>query len=1171
MIVFKLIFLALIQVLLLACASQSSDEQVSLFPSDPFAVTAILNYRRADNTNQQFKSTEYYSDTKGRGVIKSNQFQYHATRGQGENVLYSVYNDESGLISQENFWKATFNLSPYFERLLWLLKLEKSDYIIGLARLVLVVKANIQKLKPSKYSEAARSLEIKDENFAASLDVLYKPSRDGSVNPRDFPLTITCYDNNDKIVFKVDYSVWLYTDHSDSIQSEQDRNVVSKWIDMFTYPLGINLSKHMSGQRIYEIGIDNGHNKMSFRAKTYIMQYNGLGQLVNVDFEAGLVRVDTRDKFNDTVILVDLVNNKQHLVQKTLGYNYEQAEPECKLLEFPVADNALQAMFKLVLGTNKFSYMGRGKVRGGTVKIFEGSMESFPIWMDLWSPVSTEVNLANVKRGRSGMKNLKDLSITLYVHDDGVSSDNLIVTNIVLIEANAFIGKNIYTIFQAEIYNYVNDLTAPTDVGRVSNLFSLPECYSYQNSYADLLDVEILLESDGSIGSDVTLENPDDRDRVLIETFSKILHLPVESFLTMESKLNRHQSSNLLIDINFRLGLRVPEVRRIILLGKGWATGIGGKAWKAKTPAECLMNFDTYSEGRTRYFMFDATYDICRLDTNIKDKQEMVDGKVVAFHLAKDGYPEIFEVLRIQPTTADTARQTLNYLRSNKDDRMAITIQGQPAWTNFRISEVKFNLLNLSTANEYVYQGLKLNNHYFNGENTDQSSKDWISLEKCETICFEQFDCKTFSYCQSESDEPKCLISTMSLEPESGQPSIKDQLAKSGIIGKNRGAEMVLNLADGKLTLVRDRKCSIHRKRHHDMFIYSASSANFPEHRNVIRVKDIEDCASRCFHKSLEVIQKLQSLDKNITKFLSSSTPDTDIENTLAQVKSLQSNRIQLVSEFCDKFQYIDQTYSTSSTAVVDAYMRSIESDQSQGDGFCIIDPKFLKVDYSKTKSFGFAIFEVFNFDYRRLYIERRDIVMKTSLDIDQHEAYKKAAKGQRLTTQEIESISRSMINGQNFIYYDSYTNARLCARRCFQQTNPIFPACQSFDVYQISSVNDQCALSSATSTSRDVVNITTGEHQHETSVHYEPRFGLSKLDTFSNLEVLKESLWSKYFPRPPSHGWLIFFLIILGIATGLFAGIRIVGPIAYCFNLRGSEQYNSDLSSILVPEPIND
>lgn len=1174
----SIILLRYVAQILLFLGSVVARDGPKIFTSDPTVVTSIV---RGKIGNRPVKLTEYYSDNLGRGVVQSDGTVLYADRQiEGVIVEPTVQGYTNRVIRENQPWHLLLQNLWANQELQNLLDIDDTYHVIGLSKLLVLIENRRAELKPSPENPTTRKIlqvNIGTDELVRilKLDIDYSNVADKESNSMvdKFPNSIDIFSDKNVKLYTVEYRVWPQFD-TDDLMQYKDSNRIFKALDIFTFPVGYNISWNLRPYRIETELPTRWSRKFSFEAQTYLSGVKQSPQIVAVDLMSGTIR--TRDEKTDMVL--DIKSNVQQLVARDRSAELVYSSHSCQLLAFTLAYDKNSNFIDLMFGNSSFAYMGDAVVRGAKARVFEASIRTIPIWLDLWTQIVNQ-DKEPFRHGRSKFSyNQTPMNIVLYVRHNGNAELDLVMSAIVLIEIYIPYRMNErLLIYQSEIYNHVHGVSELADQGRASDFFALPECYSHESSLTDTVNAELLFKysySDQTILQSMILH----RDAALISALSDKLQVPASIFMDLESSVSKSDNNGIYLNVNMRLGIKVPNLKQLKYIGNGRESDIqrsdGIVFWKgARTPSECLALFDQNANGRTMYLYYSRDNKMCLIDQSIKTVEGMKRSKLAAYYIEPDDFGDIYEV------TNDTTHQ-LNYILSTV--RETITKMKSPIIVELSVDGTRFEfeivdrkiLTDDSSISDAInFHGLKLS---LSDGNEDvkkyvRLNKSTFNIDECEIGCLEDLNCQTYSYCKSDDiGDTICLMSPKSLSSNTSLPTIQNQIKQSGIMSKDRGTIVTINSSSGGIVLERDRTCSIHQKHHLHMFSYNNILSINLGNKQVVRVEDIHECAARCLERNLAALKQLNSLDANITEFLESisSEGSLEIDASFDELKQFESERASVTKGLCDEFYYMDETFMTHETKTIDESMRKLDGDDPDlGRGFCIVNNTFKP---TKDKQAVWSKFEKFRFNYDSLFEKNHDIMMGSNLNSEQVHIFEQASSGSKLTQSDLATMAKLIADGKNHQKVTGKYDSKDCARRCFRQVRSVWPACRSFDINQI---DNQCALNSATKNSTDTIYIehaASSGRQAVESIHYELKFGLSKFDNDAlyKLELEKESLWSNYVEETRSH-WLIkFWLIILGVGTGIIAGIKLVRPVARYLNLSDGLGI-SDLTSIPIPPPL--
>lgn len=533
-----------------------------------------------------------------------------------------------------------------------------------------------------------------------------------------------------------------------------------------------------------------------------------------------------------------------------------------------------------------------------------------------------------------------------------------------------------------------------------------------------------------------------------------------------------------------------------------------------------------------------------------------------------------------------------------------------PNILKFRIKKIKVennNNFMLTSADNKVasFQGFKLSLEQATSEqvenkgkmfvkrieikkqNTDEKQSDSslfgvMNLERCQAACFENLNCRTYSFCQHSSE---CLISSTSFES-------KVMAEKLLLFKKSKfttGERLKIN---EKVELIEARSCELFNKIYFNLFKKSYQlHLNTLEGLMVFKGHGEEKCAELCFEKSLKVMNEINSLNIELEQqmsLISLAKSSNELDASEAEEFSRKEEEIrrkykEQMSLFCDYFLYLDTSLTDAQNKLL--LEASLKNNNSKahynGTGsYCAIERKSTRSKLNATKGMLLneknLVFQSYRFDYTNLYERHYGFRMqdnKFDYNLDQktlYETYEKFSSQSSKTVTLSSNLSRInsapnekdyqlmgsiLSEGKNF-QLKVATNELNCAQMCFEQTSSLWPACQSFDTVLVHRTSDEssdmlCFLNtlSLTLSALDVEksSIRKNTNNNVQMWHYEPRFGLlrrqaevgSKLSSSQTyLASISDTLVQYGSARLGKA--IIFLIVAVGLASGLLFGVEL-------------------------------
>lgn len=1116
--------------------------------------------------NQQGKSiqtTEYYSHKLRFGFIKRSEPDHEleafarATSADNDSKLRVV----EVKYLQNGTRSASIAIGSYPDKFKigWLKesidlynKRNERLYVIGISWLTYLVRAyaaNSSSIITGDNKQ--KSLKIGDK----MLKIEYESSKPKI--QEDFPVSIEVYQGETKI-FDVRFNIWK--DYP-SLESFIGSTSFSKKLDIFTYPIGLSIHEIIDRYEMRLPQTESSLERLSFKARTELGGQEST-QTVYVDFGGEIIRINDRDSLRDLSLVIDRKYNLQYIVRNKLhkieDWNPSLEDYVCQIIDMEQVNKT--DIMHLLFGTHLFAYMGDAMVRGVRARVFEGRIDNLPIWMDLWSATNHTKSGKAFLRGKSDRKKEQDQSgsVVLYVRHEGELDVDLTLSKILRVE---ILGGPQYV---SELFEFAHELEGTEEGEGVGDIFALPRCYTQFYKKGDSMDVELVLDKTMTSVVPAWWKKPYIRDAILLKELNSTLRLPISSIFALETKV---EDARLIV--KFKVGRKEVKMNKLTYLKSGrLRMHVNFNNWAAETPAECLINFHHFSEG-TRFLYFSPEDKLCGLDNQIKEDTD-IGNENSAFVFDEEGSGEIYKV---NNSMVKTISDNQGRLRSQLSNLHTLNL-GAGITTN--VIERRIAIDGSSSTEDVAFVGLKLR------EDIKSVNGSHVSHDKCETACMEDLDCMSFAYCEFLDSPPTCSLSSIVLEGK--KKSIREQVEDSGILKGKTGTELKLRLIDGDFKFLRDQRCTLYRKAFIEMFSCKEMAQRSIEYYEVLRVKSIDECAIRCFRitqtglkRLVEHDEKIQEAAKNIL-----SDPNEDAKTKFEEIKKIRTEHSRVIyKEMCRNFHYMDDTISVSNTDLLDKGLREVDDEDKEAQlerRFCIVNERESQREKRKPTGPSGIHFEEYRFNHASLFIKNRSVAMGSSLKVKEKEIFQKILSNQILDPKEVEILNLTLKAGKNN-QMEKSLDVDECARQCIENhfANVPWPSCKSIDTYKTTDGQQRCRLNTQVAGSIDTVDLSRVSYpgQREpvsNEYHYELKpFGALKLEAnlISDIEVEiekeRELTWSEYLSSNHSHGGIIFLLIVLGLATGVWTGMKIVVPAARYLNLNNGEA--SDLShKTLVP-----
>lgn len=807
-------------------------------------------------------------------------------------------------------------------------------------------------------------------------------------------------------------------------------NKVQTWYDPFIIEPVTSCSQALANKAIDIFGNKNQNEvKFSFKAEFDIAKFP-MSAYVSYDAKLGILRYDLIDETGSSGViaqLFDLHQNKMyHVMEKkqnskttideilNLSLN-DDSTTQCltakivpSLARLDKSSNPF-SLGKLLVGSDKFVYLGRAQVRGLDVKVYEAHVGGLPFWFE--QPVvykaSRDKENEYVRNPENGLlKSDVNIQYTVLLYfADKQDNNPLVMIELYKMDSLKSITWSKQTI---KINDFVWDLDFRTAHGDdMERLFSLQELCSSKPSFRNA-KVDLLLESENidtqTALSTSNIANNNIRYLTLLSAIQDTFNLPAPMIYDLESRiLKPHNSPILLSDSKiankllmgaaFRVSELTEEMAQLIYVGQG----TDKQRYSCKKVVYVTRSFQAcfflaaHRRANT-YFAFNSATKRCVVTLNpIEDdnSQDVVDdSKQDCFYLNSKEKMEVYRTNHVKDPEPNYwiksmyySRNRLQYFGSKlklddlSDDKANELSSIEFTVKHFAVDEKDYkvsistgdksdkNLMLVKTDridgfgligggeiedNKRV-SPVSLNSYNWSPLTADLEDKSsTMTLQQCEAACAANLDCKSYSICL-KNNELECIISKMSFR----SPDVIKQMNEKG--KQVRRGEKVSVVLDGinqiKTELIKNPTCQLFNMIFLNLFRKETSIIIWRSFRNrrIYPVKDIEECAKLCVEKNLLIWQDdTHQSAEAFSKF--NSKFDISKEDLIGTFLNQHRKKIEQINR---SFYYMDKTMllPLSKNIVDKVENRILELDKIDStlvEGYCIVGEN-LKEDEKKS------------------------------------------------------------------------------------------------------------------------------------------------------------------------------------------------------------------------------
>lgn len=1075
-------------------------------------------------------------------------------------ITYEPQTDTLLLFDSTNYKCRQTNL----EEIVKIFRLEVPDqepdlvadaYIIGPARLLFFIDkhAHEMKLETLEQPLSVRNIPVQAYSFkyrtkydTIDFKVLYS-TESLTADSRTTPLSVIMISSetiksnqNEQVALIVEY--FKFEIIKPNIAGT---NRLQTWYDPFMIEPATSCSEALANKAtdIFGYKIQNDV-RFSFRADFSIGKFP-FSAFVSYDAKSDVLRYDLVNSIGTSGVGKQLFNLNQNRMYHIMEKRPNSATTMDKLLDLSLdVDSTSQCLSanilptpqnnnikpfslgKLLVGSDKFVYMGRAQVRGIDVKVYETHSGGLPYWLE--QPMvyrSKESNDLNVRNPETGLLK-SDINIyytVLLYFAERDDNHPLVLIELYKMDAVKSITWSKQTI---RINNFVWDLDFRTAYGDdIKQLFSLQGACSSSSKNQNYAKVELLLESE-NIDAETALVNSEvDSNNIrylsLLAAVQDTFKLPAQMIYDLESKVMRaHKSTissgknnKLSIAVTFRVSEQVEDMAELVYLGQGRYNRLYKgeplnslvRSFQAcfflsahrkaniffgynPTTKRCIIALEPIEGDGLKPNCFDLKpkeeMEIYRVN-HVKDpepnfwirrmyrsrnKIEFLGHRLTLDNLSNDRAKEIHSIdFLVKRYEVDESDYKNSVSTGNKNDKNELQIKTNKIdGYGLIIEEYENKRISPASLSSHNWSPLR-------GDLEDKSPT--MTFRQCEEACAANLNCKSYSVCLKDH-ELECVISSISLR----SPDVIKQIEENGKIAR-RGerVKIVLNGIDHiKTELIKNPTCELYNMIFMDLFkkspvIYNCTFAN----RRLYPVKDLEECARLCVEKNLKIWRNDIA---NATKAISSIDPELAGLSEKGFLSAYMNHLREISGQINRSFQYLDKTkIQTLSRDKIERIQNGVldmdKIDSELVEGYCFIGEKFNEQErkvsdsndkYNPQDVDQYIQLDKYNFKFDLFYEKQYGVRLKESpMSTKQNEAYRLAYGEGEEATDESYSILKQMIeqgdNFQEILYFDEIE----CARYCFTQSWGPWPACRSFDItIELSKHNtyvSRCTLNSIT------------------------------------------------------------------------------------------------------------
>lgn len=1019
-------------------------------------------------------------------------------------------------------------------------ELVADDYIIGPARLLFFIDKHAHEMKLETLDTPllirnipaqAYSFKYKTKYDTIDFKVLY--STDSlTANSRTTPISIymifegAMKGESEQIALVVDYFKFEIIESINAAGVDR----VETWFDPFMIEPATSCSQALASKAIdifgdkiqsdvrcsfkanFDVGKFPFSAYVSYDARSNILRYD----LVDPKGTSGVKRQLFNLNQNKMYHVMERLSNSATEIDKILGLGLDaDSTRQCLsaniLSSRPVKDIRPFSLGKLLVGSDKFVYMGRAQVNGIDVKVYETHSGGLPFWFE--QPIVYRSNRDNndnslhVRNPETGLlkSNINIQYTVLLYFAERDENHPLVMIELYKMDSVKSITWSKQTI---KINNFVWDLDYRTAEGdNMEQLFSLQDvCSSSSQSENYYAKVKLLLES-ASVDSETVLSKSDVANNnirylSLLAAIQETFNLPAQMIYDLESRILKPHNSvvsagktnKLLVAATFRVSEQVEDSVELVYLGQGKYN----RLYKGEPVNNLIRSFQACfflaaHRKANIYFGYNPATKRCIVileaittgdESNkpscfdLKPKEEM---EIYRINHVKDKEPNYWirrmfysrsklEYLGSKIKLEGLSNELTNGIHSidfivkhydvdESEYKRSISTGDKVEKNEYQIKTNKIDGYGLIIG-EYENKRVSpasLSSYNWNplsGDLGDKSSA--MTLQQCQAACAANLNCKSYSICLRDY-ELECIISSSS---SFRSPDVIKQIEENGRVAK-RGdrVSVILNGIDHiKTDIIKNPTCELYNMNFMDLFKKGVSMTFYATfiNRRIYPVKDLEECARLCVERNLLIWRNDIAQSGNVvSKFDLKSE-----ESKSSFLKTYMSHLKEFGEQINKAFHYLDRTkLQTLPKDIIDKFQNRVleidKIDERLVEGYCIVGDRLNEKDRQ-------VLDENNKYDPQVMdeYAPLDKYWFKFDLFYEKQHGVKLLATPMSIKQFEAYRMAFSDDNDDDSYYIlkqmieegdnfqeTLYFDEIECARICFTQSWGPWPACRSFDI----------------------------------------------------------------------------------------------------------------------------
>lgn len=1048
------------------------------------------------------------------------------------------------------------------------------SHVVGPARLLFLIDAQAEKLVRIGEVASVQGLETSAYKLSyeagegmkpIEIKVYYKREKQPmNADDSSIPLRVDIYEKEEGRITSITYYSYKILDPIKK-KLPSSSNLV---LDQFAFPLSLKcpLDTGCQSESSPTWLKDLEHHsdllvKFSFSNQEelndrrnyhrHIVAIDGRNQLMRLEKIRQNQNAPTDPSAPDrTISISDFKANKRYLLFLYKNSSKISANPkgdnsnQC-LTSLAYAPGFAQERFRMpavLFGSSRLAYVGLGNLGGTRARIYETYAKSMPVWYN--QPFVYRTNLAEGQQlfderhygeraARAGDSD--QFNVIVYVAEDGAQS---LVARILMVEFYNLKSDETASNkpkLVSQLFDIFYDPDRAHGAGRASKLFSSRALCSTNPARDDREELDLsgaLLEDEN--GSDfVWIENSLRRNRALLVGLQEILRGQTGQIVNVDSRLTKSRERRGILATISLVGHSQP-ICEPIFVGKADLVNSNARrlASSARSPSECLWMIGGSSEfPKSGFVFYSDKKQSCLVDLDAGDDFN----KLKLFRLDPKAEGDLFKIEMVNRGQPADLGTWMNGGKLKHFEGRTITLRNfeNPsvgAQLKVRVNRIGSRGLSSDRQVSMVFLGFalpksgpytKLVNPIERKSLFGRDREPVMNPDLCEAFCLEDQTCLSYSSCALTETLFECVLSTADLH----SVQVENQLTSREATILIPGSKIKISTDQLILNLVRDFACEIRVKLYSQLFNYYAPIKLKLAGLQVVPAKDVEQCASICFGKSIATIQASAQSNTKIRQLSEQSLGSQVEASRIFRDEMLRQYR-STMAQMCSKFMFLNPMKNSSSEMILDAAESEISA---VWEGSCVFDESLgqNKAKIFETNAQEYEL-EVYKFDFTTLFERRFGLSLSSSSAASAKPSDFRESKGEHLDTQL--SITDEPSH---------------CAQQCFLQTSSLWPACLSFDLTFIPGKAEPiCTLNSRSlgqvEREDEIFIAKSGQHMW----HYEPRFGLARrgVDNLTNFDGESGKIDSA------ASSYLDLIFSFLELLSGISAGYILGAQLLRCF-----------------------